>query len=110
VDLCIALGGDGTFLHMAGLFGSDEPLPPAVSFAMGTLGFLTPFDVKDFKVRKRTRKRGSGTHPRAAVTVVIPSEGVAPRKLTLRSDCPGNPGVRTSRELRLSRLLHIAHS
>lgn len=49
VDLCIALGGDGTFLHMAGLFGSDEPLPPAVSFAMGTLGFLTPFDVKDFK-------------------------------------------------------------
>lgn len=50
VDLCISLGGDGTFLHLASLFGEDEPLPPAVSFAMGTLGFLTPFDVNDFEV------------------------------------------------------------
>lgn len=50
IDLCVSLGGDGTFLHLASLFGEDEPLPPAVSFAMGTLGFLTPFDVNDFKV------------------------------------------------------------
>mmetsp|Transcript_364 Transcript_364/g.1123 ORF Transcript_364/g.1123 Transcript_364/m.1123 type:complete len:413 (-) Transcript_364:69-1307(-) len=49
VDLCISLGGDGTFLHMASLFTCDDPMPPAVSFAMGTLGFLTPFDVADFK-------------------------------------------------------------
>jgi len=49
IDLCVSLGGDGTFLHLASLFGEDEPLPPAVSFAMGTLGFLTPFDVNDFK-------------------------------------------------------------
>lgn len=25
----------------------DEPLPPVVSFAMGTLGFLTPFESTD---------------------------------------------------------------
>mmetsp|Transcript_38888 Transcript_38888/g.92121 ORF Transcript_38888/g.92121 Transcript_38888/m.92121 type:complete len:354 (+) Transcript_38888:372-1433(+) len=49
VDLCVSLGGDGTVLHMASLFGCDDPLPPAVSFAMGTLGFLTPFDAEDFK-------------------------------------------------------------
>ncbi|PRW51101.1 ATP-dependent zinc metalloprotease FTSH chloroplastic isoform A [Chlorella sorokiniana] len=45
VDLCITLGGDGTVLHLASLFGSDDaPLPPVISFAMGTLGFLTPFN------------------------------------------------------------------
>ena len=48
VDLCITLGGDGTVLHLASLFVADEPLPPVVSFAMGTLGFLTPFDVTQF--------------------------------------------------------------
>ena len=58
VDLCITLGGDGTVLHLASLFVADEPLPPVVSFAMGTLGFLTPFDVTDFAAtldRVRTR-------------------------------------------------------
>ena len=48
MDLAITLGGDGTVLHLASLFVADEPLPPVVSFAMGTLGFLTPFDVTDF--------------------------------------------------------------
>ena len=48
VDLGITLGGDGTVLHLASLFTEDVPLPPVVSFAMGTLGFLTPFDVDDF--------------------------------------------------------------
>jgi hypothetical protein len=31
-------------LHLASLFTEDEPLPPVISFAMGTLGFLTPFN------------------------------------------------------------------
>jgi len=30
---------------MASLFDADDPLPPIMAFAMGTLGFLTPFDV-----------------------------------------------------------------
>lgn len=49
VDFCVTLGGDGTVLHLASLFRDDEPLPPLVSFAMGTLGFLTPFDAGDFE-------------------------------------------------------------
>lgn len=49
VDFCVTLGGDGTVLHLASLFLKDEPLPPIISFAMGTLGFLTPFDVSNFK-------------------------------------------------------------
>ena len=49
VDLGVTLGGDGTVLHLASLFAEDVPLPPVVSFAMGTLGFLTPFDVDGFE-------------------------------------------------------------
>jgi len=48
VDFCITLGGDGTVLHLASLFEHDDPLPPVISFAMGSLGFLTPFDVTEF--------------------------------------------------------------
>lgn len=48
IDLCITLGGDGTVLHLASLFSDDRcPLPPVVSFAMGTLGFLTPFSASE---------------------------------------------------------------
>jgi len=43
IDLAVTLGGDGTVLHLASLFKEDAPMPPVVSFAMGTLGFLTPF-------------------------------------------------------------------
>lgn len=31
-------------MHLASLFKEDVPLPPTLSFAMGTLGFLTPFN------------------------------------------------------------------
>lgn len=48
-DFCVSLGGDGTVLHLASLFGADQPLPPIMSFSMGSLGFLTPFDVDDFR-------------------------------------------------------------
>jgi NAD kinase len=40
VDFCITLGGDGTVLHLASLFEEDVPLPPIMSFAMGTLWVL----------------------------------------------------------------------
>ena len=37
VDFCVTLGGDGTVLHLASLFDRDAPLPPIISFAMGSL-------------------------------------------------------------------------
>jgi NAD+ kinase len=58
-DFAVTLGGDGTLLHLSTLFnGNDtdrQPVhagrpPPVVSFGMGTLGFLTPFDVDDYKM------------------------------------------------------------
>ena len=42
VDLIITLGGDGTILHASSLFRIG-PVPPVLSFSMGTLGFLLPF-------------------------------------------------------------------
>jgi NAD+ kinase len=45
IDLIICLGGDGTLLHASGLF--QKSCPPVLSFSMGSLGFLTPFDFKN---------------------------------------------------------------
>lgn len=41
-DICLALGGDGTVLYAAWLF--QRVVPPVMSFALGSLGFLTKFD------------------------------------------------------------------
>ena len=42
VDLVVTLGGDGTILRASSLFRTG-PVPPVLSFSMGTLGFLLPF-------------------------------------------------------------------
>jgi len=47
VDLVVCLGGDGLILHVSTLFRG--PVPPVLSFNLGSLGFLTPFDFKDFR-------------------------------------------------------------
>ncbi|KAF2723742.1 ATP-NAD kinase [Polychaeton citri CBS 116435] len=41
-EICIALGGDGTVLYASWLF--QRVVPPVMSFALGSLGFLTKFD------------------------------------------------------------------
>ncbi|VDM31510.1 unnamed protein product [Hydatigera taeniaeformis] len=45
-DMVICMGGDGTLLHVASLF--QDTVPPIISFYMGSLGFLTPFNFADF--------------------------------------------------------------
>ena len=48
IELLVTLGGDGTLLRVCQLFHNIETLvPPIVPFAMGTLGFLTPFDIEN---------------------------------------------------------------
>ncbi|ODQ59577.1 hypothetical protein WICANDRAFT_62165 [Wickerhamomyces anomalus NRRL Y-366-8] len=42
-DLLVTLGGDGTILRGVSLF-SNGRVPPVLSFSLGTLGFLLPFD------------------------------------------------------------------
>jgi len=41
-EICLALGGDGTVLYASWLF--QRVVPPVMSFALGSLGFLTKFD------------------------------------------------------------------
>ncbi|WBW74909.1 mitochondrial NADH kinase Pos5 [Schizosaccharomyces osmophilus] len=48
VDIVITVGGDGTILHAASLFAKSG-MPPILSFSLGTLGFLLPFDISDFQ-------------------------------------------------------------
>jgi NADH kinase len=45
IDLAIAIGGDGTLLHLSSLF--PRRCPPVVSFHCGSLGFLMSFDPDD---------------------------------------------------------------
>ncbi|KAI9284468.1 ATP-NAD kinase-like domain-containing protein [Umbelopsis sp. AD052] len=47
VDFAITLGGDGTMLHVSSLF--PKAAPPVLSFSMGTLGFLMPFDIRNYR-------------------------------------------------------------
>ncbi|EHK27359.1 uncharacterized protein TRIVIDRAFT_63119 [Trichoderma virens Gv29-8] len=46
-DFVITLGGDGTVLYASWLF--QRIVPPVLSFALGSLGFLTKFDFEDYK-------------------------------------------------------------
>ncbi|KAF2396840.1 ATP-NAD kinase [Trichodelitschia bisporula] len=46
-DIVIALGGDGTVLYASWLF--QRVVPPVLSFAMGSLGFLTKFDFQGYQ-------------------------------------------------------------
>lgn len=47
-DLIVTMGGDGTILRGVSHF-LNHTVPPVLSFAMGTLGFLLPFDISQFK-------------------------------------------------------------
>lgn len=46
-DLVLTLGGDGTVLYVSNLF--QRVVPPVISFALGSLGFLTNFQFEQFR-------------------------------------------------------------
>ncbi|KAI3617626.1 hypothetical protein CBS9595_003535 [Malassezia furfur] len=46
-DFVVTLGGDGSILHASSLF-DQSAVPPILSFSMGTLGFLLPYDIQSF--------------------------------------------------------------
>lgn len=46
-DLVLTLGGDGTVLFTSWLF--QRIVPPVLSFSLGSLGFLTPYDYKGYR-------------------------------------------------------------
>lgn len=46
-DFVVTLGGDGSILHVSSLF-DQSAVPPVLSFSLGTLGFLLPYDIHCF--------------------------------------------------------------
>lgn len=48
IDFVITVGGDGSILHVSSLF-DQHPVPPVLSFSMGTLGFLLPYEISSFQ-------------------------------------------------------------
>ncbi|KAF2637647.1 ATP-NAD kinase [Massarina eburnea CBS 473.64] len=48
-DLICTLGGDGTILRASSLFSHSATVPPILSFAMGTLGFLGEWKFGEYK-------------------------------------------------------------
>merc|ERR1719394_1286255 len=47
IDIIVCLGGDGTLLYASSLF--NDSVPPIMSFNLGSLGFLTPYNFDNFK-------------------------------------------------------------
>ena len=56
-EICLCLGGDGTVLYASWLF--QRIVPPVMSFALGSLGFLTKFDFSQYP-QTLTRAFGEG--------------------------------------------------
>lgn len=56
VDFVVCLGGDGLILHASTLFRTA--VPPVISFNLGSLGFLTPFQFEDFRAEIRALLNG----------------------------------------------------
>ena len=59
IDLVVGIGGDGTVLHCNSLF--PRAMPPVMSIAMGSLGFMTVFDCDGGSALLRRICRG--VHP-----------------------------------------------
>jgi len=42
------IGGDGTYLHLNSLFQLGNSIPPVLGLAYGSLGFLLPYELKQY--------------------------------------------------------------
>ena len=57
VDFVVCLGGDGLILHVSTLF--KQAVPPVISFNLGSLGFLTPFQYDHFRTEVEDVMKGN---------------------------------------------------
>lgn len=75
-DLIVTLGGDGTTLRAVSAF-SNSIVPPVLSFSMGTLGFLLPFNFDKFEEAFRSvfQSRSKALHRTRLECHVVRDEG-----------------------------------
>lgn len=105
IDFVICLGGDGTVLYVNTLFQGTTP--PLLAFNMGSLGFLTPFDVHNFEevimnvidqnytITKRSRlncaiySKGELVQKRVVLNELCIDRGISPFLSQLECYCDG---------------------
>lgn len=109
VDAVISLGGDGTILYANTLFGNKR-VPPVIAFALGTVGFLTPFPPCDFAgvlARVLTQGCAAQSRPRLALRVEEGGESsgtaVAGARQGLGREAPGASGLVAVNEVVVAR-------
>jgi NAD+ kinase len=80
-DLVLTLGGDGTVLFTSWLF--QRVVPPILSFALGSLGFLTNFEYERFKehLNKIMGDDGMRVNLRMRFTCTVYRDGVVGQEM-----------------------------
>lgn len=101
-DLVLTLGGDGTVLYTSWLF--QRIVPPVLAFSLGSLGFLTNFDFKNYKdqlnrsvmgqegMRVNLRMRFTCTVYRSAASSALPSSGASTTSVSTAASADGYSG------------------
>lgn len=80
-DFVVTLGGDGTVLYASWLF--QRIVPPVLSFALGSLGFLTKFDYGNYQaILENAFKDG------VAISLRLRLEGTIMRSKTIAGQDP----------------------
>ncbi|KAI1164283.1 ATP-NAD kinase-like domain-containing protein [Nemania serpens] len=82
-DFIITLGGDGTVLYASWLF--QRIVPPVLSFALGSLGFLTKFDFNEYQESLNTAFTAGVT-----VSLRLRFEGTIMRSQTRKNSVESN--------------------
>ncbi|XP_057447049.1 NAD kinase 2, chloroplastic isoform X1 [Lotus japonicus] len=67
VDFVACLGGDGVILHSSNLFRG--PVPPVISFNLGSLGFLTTHSFEDYNQDLRRVIHGNNAQDGVYITL-----------------------------------------
>lgn len=81
-DFVVTLGGDGTVLYASWLF--QRVVPPVLSFALGSLGFLTKFDFEDYQKTLTQAFRDGVT-----ISLRLRFEGTIMRSQRSKEECQG---------------------
>lgn len=85
VDFVVCLGGDGLILHVSRVF--QTAVPPVISFNLGSLGFLTPFQMSNFKAEITEVLKGNlNLSLRMRLTCGIIRKGVVEKKLPVLNE------------------------
>lgn len=89
-DVVCTLGGDGTILRASSLFSHSPTVPPILSFAMGTIGFLGEWKFKEYKRAFREVYMSGAPDAYAHLDVPSPStpSKATPPQLPTASDTP----------------------